>query len=78
MFDPGSATFALYLDLPDHRVFTDDSRNTATAIHGARVYPARDRLGVIVPNTYLVMIEEASNGDYQDYVFLLSNVVPVP
>ena len=41
-----------------------------------RVYPAKNRSGQLLANTYLVTFEDASNGDYQDYVFRLSNVKP--
>ena len=75
-FDPGAATFSIFVQVPDHTVYTDDARNTGAATHGSRIYPARDRVGVLIPNAYLVTFEEASNGDYQDYVFLLTNVVP--
>ena len=33
--------------------------------------------GSLVENSYLVCIEEASNGDYNDYVFVVKNVRPV-
>jgi hypothetical protein len=46
--------------------------------HAVRVYPARSRTGQLLPNSYLVAFEDATNGDYQDYVFLLSNVAPAP
>ena len=42
----------------------------------ARIYPVKDRSGQLVPNTYLVTFEDATNGDYQDYVFLLTNARP--
>ena len=42
--------------------------------HAARIYPAKNRAGIAIPNTYLVAFEDASNGDYQDYVFEVSNV----
>ena len=43
-----------------------------------RTYPLKNRAGQLVPNSYLVGFEEAANGDYQDFVFVLENVVPVP
>ncbi|NJB86504.1 hypothetical protein GGR26_002272 [Lewinella marina] len=56
--------------------YTEDGLNTEVA-HRVRVYPARDRSGTLLPHTYLVCFEDATNGDYQDYVFLLSNARPV-
>ena len=47
------------------------------APHRARIYPAKNRAGVAIPNTYIVAFEDASNGDYQDYVFLVSGIKPV-
>jgi hypothetical protein len=36
----------------------------------------KNRLGQPAENSYLICFEDASNGDYQDYVFVLSNVIP--
>ena len=76
-FDPGSAAFGIYVDsLTFNRVsYTEDDLNTGTP-HAARVYPAKDRSGQALANTYIVAFEDASNGDYQDYVFVLGNVKP--
>jgi hypothetical protein len=46
------------------------------AAHAVRIYALNDRNGTPVPNTYLIGFEEASNGDYQDYVFVVSNIIP--
>jgi hypothetical protein len=32
----------------------------------------------VVPGSFLIGGEEAKNGDYQDYVFVLTNVKPSP
>ncbi len=59
--------------------YTEDTLNIPAAqAHRVRVYPLKDRAGTLVPNSYLVGWEEASNGDYQDFVFLLKNVNPAP
>mgnify|MGYP001798242744 CR=1 FL=1 len=42
--------------------------------HRTKVYPLKDASGAPVANSYLVCVEEAGNGDYQDYVFILGNV----
>jgi hypothetical protein len=77
-FDPGSETFGIYVYGLDARyTYTEDSLNaTNPLLHGARIYPVKNRVGTPVPNTYLIAFEDASNGDYQDYVFLISNVMP--
>ncbi len=74
-FEPGAASFGFYVDSNTfNRVsYTQDALNTGVA-HAVRTYPAKDRAGVAIPNTYLVTFEDASNGDYQDYVFEVSNV----
>jgi hypothetical protein len=60
-------------------VYSEDSLNIDSAhSHRLRVYPLRNRAGSLVPNSYLLGWEEASNGDYQDFVFVLKNVSPAP
>ncbi len=78
-FDPGAQTFGFYADVTSYaaqKTFTEDVRNTGPLAHAVRTYPVKNRSGASVPNTYLVCMEPASNGDYQDYVFLVSNVKP--
>jgi hypothetical protein len=43
-------------------------------VHRFRVYPLKDRAGIAIENSYLIGCEEASNSDYQDYVFVVSGV----
>ncbi|WP_420597535.1 NPCBM/NEW2 domain-containing protein [Deinococcus sp.] len=81
-FDPGSASFSFYTGRVSFSLFdtfTDDSRNTAQGQikHAVRVYPLRDRAGNLIANSYLLAFEPASNGDYNDYVFVAQNVTPV-
>ncbi|HMC94972.1 MAG TPA: hypothetical protein VKO16_09410, partial [Polyangia bacterium] len=60
-------------------VYSEDALNIDVAhSHRLRVYPLKDRAGVLVPHAYLLGWEEASNGDYQDFVFLLENASPAP
>ncbi|MDX1995132.1 MAG: malectin domain-containing carbohydrate-binding protein [bacterium] len=77
-FDPGTVPFGIYVfGLEDRLTYTEDALNAGgPTIHAVRVYPLRNRSNQPIPNTYLVCFEDASNGDYQDYVFLVSNVVP--
>jgi hypothetical protein len=42
-----------------------------------RSFPLRNRSGDPVADSFVVVCEEASNSDYQDYVFVISNVTPV-
>uniref|UniRef100_UPI0011B06C26 malectin domain-containing carbohydrate-binding protein n=1 Tax=Cryobacterium sp. Y82 TaxID=2045017 RepID=UPI0011B06C26 len=77
-FNPGTDTFGLYYysGVFSRFGFTEDQLNTGIA-HRARVYPAKNRSGVLLSNSYIVAFEDASNGDYQDYVFLLTGLKPV-
>ncbi|WP_299449786.1 LamG-like jellyroll fold domain-containing protein [uncultured Serinicoccus sp.] len=70
-FDPGTEVFGLYYDSNTfNRVgYTEDGRNDAGGLHRARIYP-------LSGDRFLVAFEDASNGDYQDYVFVIDNVVP--
>jgi hypothetical protein len=76
-FNPGTAVFGIYvLGLQDRYTYTEDALNAdGPTLHAVRVYPLRNRAGALVPNSYLLGFEDASNGDYQDYMFVLSNVV---
>ena len=76
-FDPGSATFGLFYESNFFgRVgYTEDAKNGAN-IRRARIYPAKNRAGATIANAYIVAFEDADNGDYQDYVFLVRNVKP--
>lgn len=79
-FDPGTADFGLYTTSPSHTAYTEDALNAllhpSQVAHAVRVYPAKDRNENLLANTYLLGFEEASNGDYNDYMFLLTNVEP--
>ncbi|MEM9259718.1 MAG: hypothetical protein AAGA62_08730, partial [Bacteroidota bacterium] len=77
-FDPQGAFFGIYVDSESfNRVnYTEDGINTGGVAHRARIYPVRDRDGDLVSDSYLVCFEDASNGDYQDYVYVLTNVRP--
>jgi hypothetical protein len=81
-FDPEGATFGFYAVSPEHTVYSEDLWNMlfypTHAAHAMRIYPLIDKGGVAVPNSYLVCMEEAANGDYNDYVFIVRNIKPVP
>ena len=77
-FAAPAGEFGIFTSSKTHKTYTEDAKNAANAIqHAVRSYPLKDRAGVAIPNAYLVCFEEAANGDYQDYVFTLANVVPV-
>jgi hypothetical protein len=89
-FDPAAATFGIwvYSDQMSGKYdtggtptngdydYSEDAPNSPANTHRTKVYPLKDAAGAVVPNSYLLAVEEAGNGDYQDYVFVLSNVVP--
>jgi len=77
-FAPPAGEFGIFTTSKTHKTYTEDTKNAANAVkHAVRTYPLKDRAGVAIADSYLVCFEEAANGDYQDYVFTLSNVVPV-
>jgi hypothetical protein len=78
-FDPGSSTFGFYTGATSYanqNTYTEDELNTGPLPHSVRIYPLKNRAGIAVANSYLVAFEPASNGDYQDYVFKVTNVKP--
>jgi hypothetical protein len=50
----------------------------ASPVHRYRIWPLKDRAGNAIANSYLIALEEATNDDYQDMVFTISNVKPAP
>ncbi len=75
-FDAGDEAFGVFVKSRQHTTFTEDRRNTGPTRHAARVYPLKGRSGAAIPDAYLVAFEEARNGDYNDYVFVIWNVRP--
>ncbi len=77
-FDPKGSIFGIFVESKSFGRFnyTEDAINTDGVLHRTRIYPNRDRKGNDIPNSYLIAFEDASNGDYQDYIFIISNVVP--
>jgi hypothetical protein len=77
-FAPPAGEFGIFTTSKTHKTYTEDAKNAANDVkHAVRTYPLKDRAGKAIANAYLVCFEEAANGDYQDYVFTLSNVTPV-
>jgi hypothetical protein len=91
-FDPGSAPFGIwiYSDQKTQKFmeggnmvngdwdYSQDALNSPANVHRFKSYPLKDASGTAVPHSYLVAIEEAGNGDYQDYVFVIRNVTAMP
>jgi hypothetical protein len=90
-FDPGSASFGIwvYSDELTQKYdtgnasngdydYTEDALNAPANVHRFKAYPLKDASGTAVANEYLLAVEEATNGDYQDYVFVLGNVSVAP
>ncbi|MFJ6027578.1 malectin domain-containing carbohydrate-binding protein [Pseudarthrobacter sp. NPDC092424] len=77
-FDPGTQSFGFYYysNAFQRTGYTEDRLNSGGVAHRARVYPAKDRTGTPMANSFIVAFEDASNGDYQDYVFLVQGVRP--
>ena len=80
-FDPGTSIFGLYTQWPGQKnrlVYTEDARNTwmpdARLKHAVRFYPMKNADGSVVANTYVMAMEEGTNHDYQDGVFIVQNV----
>jgi hypothetical protein len=87
-FDPGNEAFGIwsYTDQASQKVstggtatngdyaYSENALNVPSSMHRVRVWPLRVRAGAALSSSYLVGIEEASNGDYQDYVFVVTNV----
>jgi hypothetical protein len=90
-FDPGGTPFGLwvYSDQATQKYatgnavngdydYTEDALNSPANVHRIKTYPLKDATGTSIPQSYLVAVEEAGNGDYQDYVFVLRNVNVAP
>lgn len=79
-FDPHEEIFGFYTTSPSHDAYSEDIWNAQLfekhVAHACRIYPIKDASGQLLQNQYLVCFEEASNGDYQDYVFLAKNIQP--
>jgi hypothetical protein len=77
-FNPKNASFGIYTTSPSHNSYSEDKWNKKyhkkNAAHATRIYKMKDAEGKVIPNQFLICFEEAFNGDYQDYVFILKNV----
>ena len=70
--------FGLFLKAHKYTSLTFPGRSEGAKIeHTARIYPVKSFQGKAVKDAYVVGFEEASNGDYQDAVFLIEGVKAV-
>ncbi|MBK1835364.1 hypothetical protein [Roseibacillus ishigakijimensis] len=70
--------FGLFLKAHQYTSLTFPGKaEGATIEHTARIFPVTTFEGKSLENAYLVGFEEASNGDYQDAVFLIEGVQAV-
>lgn len=80
-FDPGSEPFGLYGEFPsmgDQRAYTEDALNVFDlGRRKFRFWPLRNEAGAVVPNAFVVGVEEATNNDLNDVVFIIRNARPV-
>jgi regulation of enolase protein 1 (concanavalin A-like superfamily) len=78
-----SGTFGWYLDgeRSDDSLNTTDINSFGRSGHAVRFYPVRDAAGNLVPNTWLVVMDyqntQFDNFDYQDNMYVVSNMRPV-
>ena len=58
--------------------YSQDALNSPANVHRFKAYPLKDAGGCAIANQYLLAVEEAANGDYQDYVLVLGNAKVAP
>ena len=79
-FDPGASHFGMYSQWPTfpgrYRLLRKWPQHVRLRPAKHIVFPLRDTAGELVPNAYIVGIEEAANNDFQDLVYVLRNVAP--
>jgi fibronectin type 3 domain-containing protein len=83
-FDPGDASFGFRIDGhwsdPAKNDIDYDDENDNRPAHAVRVYAVKDMDGHIVPGSYLIAHDYTglsySNYDYQDNIYLVTNVKP--
>ncbi len=86
-FNPSSSTAGGIFGLKIQNEWSDPTFNDKslddcsdgpnTCGHHIRIWPARDRAGVLMPNTFIVTMDNAGiNYDYNDNVYLVSNIAP--
>jgi hypothetical protein len=77
-FAPTAAKFSIWMAPAGVGLLTSNDADGFDGQHRVRVWTLRDAGGTALPGSFLIGGEEANNGDYQDYVFVLTNVKPSP
>jgi hypothetical protein len=77
-FEPTSPKFGIWMAPAGIGVLASADADGFDKQHRVRSFTLRDAAGAVVPGSFLIGGEEAANGDYQDYVFVLTNVKPAP
>lgn len=82
-FSPGSGVFGFNVDGENSQdsLNTTDIQTFGRSGHAVRFYPAIDSSGNLMPNTWIIAMDYQNssfdNSDYQDGVYLVSNMHPV-
>jgi hypothetical protein len=77
-FEPSVSKFGIWMAPAGVGLLTSNDADGFDGAHRVRAFSLRDAQGAVVPGSFLIGGEEAKNGDYQDYVFVLTNVKPSP
>jgi hypothetical protein len=77
-FEPSSDKFGIWMQPTGVGLLASADADAFDGQHRIRSFTLRDAAGAIIPGSFLVGGEEAANGDYQDYVFVLTNAKPAP
>jgi hypothetical protein len=77
-FEPTVAKFGVWMAPAGVGLLTSNDADGFDGQHRVRAWTLHDAAGAVLPGSFLVGGEEANNGDYQDYVFVLTNVKPSP
>jgi hypothetical protein len=77
-FEPSVTKFGIWMAPAGVGLLTSNDADGFDGQHRVRAWTLRDAAGAVLPGSFLIGGEEANNGDYQDYVFVLTNVKPSP
>jgi hypothetical protein len=77
-FEPSGAKFGIWMMPAGVGLLASADADGFDGQHRIRSFALRDAADALIPGSFLVGGEEAANGDYQDYVFVLTNAKPAP
>lgn len=77
-FEPADAKFGIWMLPAGVGLLASADADSFDGQHRVRAFTLRDAAGTLIPGSFLLGGEEAGNGDYQDYLFVLGNVKPAP